>query len=262
MNARIKTYMLVPEFSYPPGQRIALGTVLSLSDATKLPDIDDPLEICVPVAEDRITQQLQRPFEWNSDDATTTAAGATADLSFFTGVGAGAKGEHHTSVGLKISSELVTKTWFKPTPQELTKFLSDPAVFETLQERSRPPLYLVTGLMVAGGATIEDRAGKRRGGGAHANADLTALQAPLNLGVEGERSRTTNTSGRTTIEGEFILAYKLLRFKKRFFGKVEQKTETKWALFHDTVPTEGAVTLDEYLDDDDLEDILVGGDGI
>jgi hypothetical protein len=256
MEARTKSFMLAPEFSYLPGHDIALGRILPLNDDTNVPDAEEPLDVRMTVAEDRITKQLIRPFEFDSDVATTTSGNANADVSFFTGVGGGAKGGLENSASMKITTPLVTKTRFKPTPEEIAKLLATPVVSGTLHERSRPPLYLITGLLVANGATVEDKTGKKQGGGLHANADLTSIQVPINLGVGAERSKTTNQDSASTIEGDFILAYQLLRFRKRLFGgKVEQKVERKWALFDDTGSIKETISLHDYLEESDLEEL-------
>lgn len=253
MDASKASFMLLPDFYHKPGQAISLGRVLPLNHDTEVPDPDEPLDIRMPVPEDRISPQLIRPFEYDGETTANSNGGVDVDVSLLTGVGAGVKAGRGNTRGLKIKSGLVTRTTFKPTRDEMKALLETPVIANTLRLRARPSLYLITGLMVASGAHIEHKRGQDQTFGAHANMDLTAVQVPLNLGTNGERGRTTNEAIVTTIEGDFILAYQLVRMRKKLLGKVEHGIERQWALFDDAAQPRDEKSPADPLDEFDLE---------
>jgi hypothetical protein len=264
MDARKGSFMLLPEFIYQPGQDIALGRILPHDRATKLPDPDNPLNVCMPVAECRISTIDYGRTEKNCRIATTATGNFDADVSFFTGVGAGTKGERQDDRILRIKSESITSTIFNPSQEEVTSLLSEHVISGILQQRARPALYIITGLLVASGAEIEDITGKRFGGAVHANADLTGFQVPINLGVGTGRSSEMDQGLKTTIKSDFILAYRLMRLQKKALRKeVKRGVERRWALslFDDTPSAKSSVSLSDYLDDEDLKNLADESEG-
>jgi hypothetical protein len=160
-----------------------------------------------------------------------------ASISLLTGVGGHISGERTKARELLIDCDKVQVESFRPDRLYLAKAVDDEMIRTLARKLSRPPLYMVTGLMIAQGAVIRvsDERGKALGAGVE--ADFTSQGAPLNIGTDVEHAH----SGRATVVSvptqPFILAYQIVRLKKKG-GSVVDTDMSRWGLFNDESDTD------------------------
>jgi hypothetical protein len=256
LSARKKSFMLLPDFTYQPGREVTLGRVIPYDGDLKIPSPSDPFPFRLEVPEDRVERETLSWPEIDINDIDTKAGWMTAALSCFTGIGGGLKGERQKSKSLRVSSERITRTIIRPTQDDIRRVLSDEDISATLSLMAHPALFLITGLMVAHGAHVEEDSGQQHGGGLNADVDLSAAQVPMNLGAGVAWSKRLDQRTGHDIEGDFILAYQLVRLQRKFLGdvnKIKGRPEIKVALFDDTRSTQAPVYLHDYLEEDVLE---------
>lgn len=233
MDAQVPSFMLLPAFTYLPDGEIQLGTVLPVSRKTKLPNASGPLGARISVDEKRISRYDHGAWHWNSSDALAVSGGVWSDASLLSGLGAGVDGNRGHERSLDINSPSVQQETFVPREEDIAKLKTDDTISGILQKFERPPVYVVTGRMIAHGADIEIKRSQKRGEGAHVSADLTSVGAPINVGIKGDVGRDKSKALTQSPKQSFILAYQLLKLRKKLLGSVENEQETKWALFSD-----------------------------
>lgn len=137
------------------------------------------------------------------------------------------------NTGLSLVCDELDITMFRPTQAYLAQALQDDLVKAVGRKLARPPLYMVTGLMVASGVDFTSSRVHNQAVSGAAQADATSLGVPLNIGPEfgQERSRNEVLSG--VQNQSFILAYQLIRIRRKRDGSVEERDENRWALFSD-----------------------------
>jgi hypothetical protein len=203
------------------------------------------------MADDISTQEFT-PWKWDSDNSRSIGGGVFADLSIITGVGAGVEGSRSHTRGLAIECERVVQATFRPSQTSIARAASDQTVAAILKKLVRPSVFIVTGVMVARGAKIEVKKGQSRTGGAHASADVTQVGVPVNAGVKGDVSREQNSTLVQAPKEDFVLAYQLLRVRRKFDRSLDAVEENRWALFNDDGDDEGENELVEELDLDQV----------
>ncbi|TKA78975.1 hypothetical protein B0A55_02552 [Friedmanniomyces simplex] len=227
--------MLLPSFGFLPDRDIHLGTILTAATGSKLPDPKRPLNRTSRVAIDAkdVHPQTFQPWSWDSTTSRSDKLALTADVSLLTGVGGSLAGEGGRGRELVIECDRMEVKTFRPDQTYLMQTLRDDLVKTVGWKLTRPPLYLVTGLMVAQGAVITVKGDSNKGFSGSASADFTSLGVPLKAGpgVEHKTAKTSKLAGVPT--EPFVLAYELLKVRKKRDGTVEERDENQWALFSD-----------------------------
>jgi hypothetical protein len=235
LEAYRPSYMLLPNFTFIPAGQIQLGSILPAIRGGDLPDPNRPQNSRFRVPVDAsLTNGKQdfQPWTFDSRKDVKNKTALQASISLLTGVGGHVSGERSKARELMIDSEHVRLESFRPDKKYLAKALDDDMLRTLSRKLSRPPLYMVTGIMVAHGAVV--RVSDERGAavGAGVEADLTSQGVPLNTGVDEEHSH----SGRSTVVNvpteAFILAYQIVRLRKRS-GGITDEDHNKWGLFSD-----------------------------
>jgi hypothetical protein len=235
LEAYQPSYMLLPNFTFSPGGQIQLGSILPAIKGGDLPDPNRPKNSSfrIPVEASLMNgKQDFKPWTFDSRKHVKNKTVLQASISLLTGVGGHVSGEKSKTRELMIDSEHVRVESFRPDKKYLAKALDDDMLRALSRKLSRPPLYMVTGIMVAHGAVI--RVSDERGAavGAGVEADATSQGVPLNAGVDVEHSH----SGRSTVVNvptePFVLAYQIVRLRKRS-GGITDEDHNKWGLFSD-----------------------------
>jgi hypothetical protein len=248
LEAYQPSYMLLPNFTISPGGQIQLGSILPAIKGGDLPDPNRPQNSSFRVSvEDNLINGKQdfKPWTFDSRKDVKNKIALQASISLLTGVGGHVSGEKSKARELMIDSDHVRVESFRPDKKYLAKALDDDMLRTLSRKLSRPPLYMVTGIMVAHGAVV--RVSDERGSavGAGVEADVTSQGVPLNAGVNVEHSH----SGRSTVvkvpTEPFILAYQIVRLRKRS-GGITDEDHNKWGLFSDD--RDGDDGSDELLD--------------
>jgi hypothetical protein len=261
MDALQPSFMLLPDFSFLPNKDIRLGSILPMTRDTKRPNPRQPLTAAFTLIADDISTQEFIPWKWDSDNSCSIGGGVFADLSIITGVGAGVEGSRSHSRGLAIECERVVQTTFRPSQTSIARAASDQMVSSILKKLVRPSIFIVTGVMVAHGAKIEVKKGQSHSGGAHASADVTQVGVPVNAGVKGEVSNEQNSTLVQAPKEDLVLAYQLLRVRRKFDRSLDAVEENRWALFNDDGDDEGENELVEELELDQVTEGFQWEDG-
>ena len=172
------------------------------------------------------------PWTWDSEKQLTGHAGVWADLSLFSMLGGGIGGGQGQTDAIMIKCDRLVQTTFVPDAAFIARAVSDDTISRILKKITRPSVYMVTGLMVAHGAGIEVKKSKQHGGGAHASVDFTQTGVPVNTGVGGGFDKTQNSTLAQLPKEPFVLAYQLIRIRKKLDGSLRDDDENQWALFH------------------------------
>ena len=235
LEAYQKSYMLLPNFNFSPGGQIQLGSILPAIKGGDLPDPNRPKNSTfrVPI-EANLTEKERnyKPWTFDSRKDVKNKTALQASISLLTGVGGHISGERSKARELMIDSEHVRVESFRPDKRYLAKALDDDLLQTLARKLSRPPLYMVTGLMVAHGATV--RVCDERGAavGAGVEADVTSQGVPLKAGFDGEHSRSDRSAVFSATAEPLILAYQIVRLRKKR-GELTDQDENKWGLFSD-----------------------------
>jgi hypothetical protein len=205
MEAQRKTFMLLPDFSYPPSRDILLGTVLPWSKETKLPDPEYPLNEGTRVTppENVIRTQVEQGWSSKHVKGTLVSPSIDAELPVFSPVSGTAAYNKTGSQTLNITCDLKTES-FAPSPQYLADTLNDPQVSAQCHKYWKPSVYLVTGLMVAENATIESITDGSHSGNIHGGVDTSGFGVPLNVGAGLEGSKSSFSKLGTSLQESFI----------------------------------------------------------
>ena len=255
MDTLQPSFMLLPDFSFLPNKDIRLGSILPMIRDTKRPNPRQPLTAALTLTTDDISTQEFTPWKWDSDSSFSVGGGVFADLSIITGIGAGVEGSRSHTRGLAIECDRVVQTTFRPTQTSIAQAVSDQTVTAILKKLVRPSVFVVTGVMVAHGAKIEVKKGQSRSGGAYASANVTQVGVPINTGVKGDVSRDQNSTLVQAPKEDFVLAYQLLRVRKKFDRSLDAVEENRWALFSDDGDEEGE---NDFVEELDLDQVTVG----
>jgi hypothetical protein len=249
-QAQSKTFMLLPDYMHKPNHNIHLGTLLSLSDDTKLPDPDLPLneKTLISIAQENILTVVHEPWLFTNDQTFGGNLGLTAELPVFSPIGGGLVVGRSKTENLSIRCDRVETTRFVATNAYLAKSLAAEAyVQEYCRQTWRPSVYLVTGLMVAHNAAISSTRSKSHETSIGPSVDATAAGVPLKVGMSIEMADAQNHEAGNTVREPFILAYQLRRLKLKGDGSLRKdKSFNNYALFDDTDPDLDTDRVDSF----------------
>lgn len=219
-QAQVPSFMLLPDYTYTPDKDIHLGTLLLLSEETKLPDPDHPFNSTdrVPILLDEVRKAVEAPWSFVQGQKYGGSASFDAELPVFSPVGGGIGYGKWKNEDLAIYCERLETTRFVPSYEYLSTALNNDRVKSYCVGRWFPSLYLVTGLKVAYNAVI--KTGRSSGWSGHGNvsADLTPAGVPVKLGPSLGGGNDTHLEYRSTVQGPFVLAYQLKRLKLKRSG--------------------------------------------
>ena len=252
------SFMLLPDYTYPPNKDIHLGTLLLLSEETKLPNPDLPLNkpSRIPVSKSEIRRMEETSWSFVNGKQHSASAGFQAELPIFSPVGGGVGYGRSKSEDLTINCERLETERFVPSWGYLSMSLKDDYIQEYCRQYWSPSVYMVTGIKIAHNAVIENGNASGRSGHGNLSVDTTAAGVPLKVKPSLGASKDSNLKICSTITSPFILAYQLKRLKLKRDGLV-RKVEgyNKHALMDDrkkVIDDTAAETLDEFWDVHDV----------
>lgn len=235
LEAYQPSYMLLPNFTFLPDGQVQLGSILPAVKGSSLPDPNRPQNSAfrVPI-ESRMMNGKQdyEPWTFDSRRDQKNKTALQASISLLTGVGGHLSGERSKARELMIDCDHLSVESFRPDKTYLVNAIDDDMLQTLARKLHRPPLYMITGLMVARGAVV--RVSDERGAafGTGIEADVTSQGLPLNIGMDIDHTR----SGRSTVvqvpTEPFILAYQIVRLRKKG-TMVTDEDQNKWGLFND-----------------------------
>ncbi|KAF2460201.1 hypothetical protein BDY21DRAFT_369266 [Lineolata rhizophorae] len=229
-----KCYFGAPRRDCPPEGPIKLGNVVA---SPLIPD--EPInENPAPPIETSIYEHNDR--NWTLERVKTGKGSVgiwTSFLAPILGVGADVGTSWDNDCGQEWRCKNLCTRWFIPSQEYVKQAVHDPAVRRFLAgNRFRERIYMITGLMIASGASLAAKSMQERGLYVHAGVDATVLGgAPVSAGPEGELKRGTRE--RETVEGadDFVFAFRLREIRVKRKGEVVHKQFSKGALYNDEI---------------------------
>ena len=236
--ADIKTYILAPTRDTPPDGPIALGNLITsprFPEERQNTSPPPPLE-----GANRVYESHKDGWRSTQAHSRTVGGGVFGEFLQLAGLGsADVDGTHTRGQKRSLYARALDTYWFNPDAAYLQRCLKDEGVRAYLGEQHRwrhpggPPLYAVTGLMVARGASETVSAMRERGLHAQVGADLTAVGAPVTVGPKVEVSGSREEEGGFDGASDFVFAYRLKWLKLKSDGRIKSGAYTKSATYAD-----------------------------
>ena len=213
----IKTYFLAPNFDIPPPPKgpVALGHI-----------IDDPSALVPlnrvdrqPILKSDIFLSSKGGFKATRDRLQKGEFGVWAKVLGVTGFGGEASWNYEKSSEDTYTFNGLDTTFFNPDQGYVEKSMQVPAVKRYMETaRYKTPVYMITGLKVARGATLESSKTKSRRGKMILGVCGTAAAVPVEAGPKADVT-TSKTEGMTfESSSDFVLAVRLRKilYKKSY----------------------------------------------
>jgi hypothetical protein len=228
------TYFLAPNCDFPPDGLIALGSIIvNPKTPQKSLNYRNNQRVAVPA------DDLQESFKDNWEDVIKSARHNKVTLwasflQMILGIGA------DVSVGLKQGREdfykfrrLETK-YFEPDVAYIEESLKgEGAMAYILATRCKKPIYMVTGVKIARGASVTGKTVKVYEGMLKAGLDATMLTGvPVSGGPQIETSSTKEQEVKFDNGSDYVFAYRVVKIQFSKDGNVKgHKDFIKGALF-------------------------------
>ena len=246
MVAPKKFYFLAPTRDSPPDGPIVLGNIVASPstpedaiNGTPPPSFYDP----------------KAPYEswqsnWKSEKEKHISGSGGIWASFLQLLGVGGDFSVKISDSNKDIFEFrrLTTRYFVPNTKYVEACLKDEDVQDFLKKNKyREPLYMITGVKVAQGASVTREFMKERGLFAQFGIDLTAAtggMVPLQFGPKLDVSRGSSDKESSSEMSDFIFAFRLreIKFKRK---EMTHEDYTKHALYSsDQVPEDAEADME------------------
>ena len=213
MEAYHPSFMLPPNFLFPPDGKIKPGIVLKGDNG--LPDPRKQLYDGTSHTGELETNNLPK-FHYSGDAKSNTKADFWIDVLSLAEIGLG--GEQGRDSNLIIDTGPAKISAFDPTEAYISQVMSDPFLAEYTKRPRRRPIYLITGVMIADSATIEVQKGKRSVYRAKVMINGEGFGAPVKAGPEFERETSQAAGSIWELPQPFVLAYTLKKIRKKALG--------------------------------------------
>ncbi|PNP58963.1 hypothetical protein THARTR1_01211 [Trichoderma harzianum] len=213
----IRTYHSAPNFSIPPPDAngpLQLGSLLyELGDPAPLNTKDRR-----PVPEDEIFRSHVDRFGTAMSRQTSGELGIFAKLLGLDGVGGklsinGARSKNEISL---LLADRLDTMYFNPSREYVQLAMQTPSVRAFRDAtRDQEPLFMVTGIKIARGASVSAMGGRALGGGIEAGMpDLATGLVQIGATAGGEMSRENRMGFQSS--SDFVLGYRvsLINMKK------------------------------------------------
>lgn len=223
----IRTYIRVPNSSTtpPPDGPIHLGHILD--DLTELRPLNRKSRLEVPL-EDLLPPHEQPGFEATRKTLVDGTFGIGAKLLSILGGGIDAKGLHGDYWQETIRAECLRTIAFIPTDEYIQQTLGLASIQSFLESSNyKHALYLVTGLKVAVGASVQTDVGRRRGTGLDLAVSLPGIPVEVGPTFEYVKAKEGSESFQSST---FVLAFQVEKIKVKKQG-FSHKLCTKGGLF-------------------------------
>ncbi|KAI9901004.1 hypothetical protein N3K66_005266 [Trichothecium roseum] len=193
-------------------KQIALGNIIT-----------DPLdaEECIngyPIAIPSENIDLQLQMNFDHVGRGKTAQGVGLWIKFLECVGVDVSGSRNSNKERTLKCDKLETRSFKPDDDYVAKSIAAEQVQQHIARQWRAkPLYMITSVKIAYGATVTESMSKGRKGNASASADVTALAGvPVGVGSSIDGSKEEETVNSYVQQTPLVWAYRLrqIRYKK------------------------------------------------
>ncbi|MCJ1425600.1 hypothetical protein MMC29_003500 [Sticta canariensis] len=262
MAATIPTYIPCPNWDIPATS--TLVTLGGLISDPKNPESRIPKSVPPPIPPGSLQTGSKTDWHTTSTQLLSGKLGVWAQCLQIVGLGG------DLSFGALKSSledhrfDALETQYFLPDDEYVQANMNNDFVRGYLEVHEwRKPVYMITGIKVARGASVANTTAREVGANAKVGADATMVGAPVTLGPEVDFKKTRERSVAYAGSTDYVFAYRLKRIRARKGGKVEEGDYIKGALFgmvdDDGEGEEKEQTLHEAYEIDDFDDT---GEGI
>lgn len=222
----IPTYHPAPNFSIPPPDvngPLRLGTLLvDLHDPTPLNPADR-----IPIQDEEIFRSHLAGFRTKKRQQGNTELGIFARLLGLDGIGGMLSINGTQARDEMLSVARLDTEFFIPSLEYIKLAVEAPSVRTFCRAtRGRLPMFLITGIKVARGASASVVRTRTVGGGVKGSPGTSIGQVELGVNVEGEIRREDDMSFEDA--SDFVLAYRVARIRMKKDG-VQAQTYTRGA---------------------------------
>lgn len=216
-----KTYILSPNFDYKPGDSIALGNVIA--------DPFNPHRPLCRLPADKwpsVTTTLHKEVDIAHDRSHGAKLGLGAQL--LNSISANIAGEVETSSSTQYTTDALRTEFFEADPDEeaIRQLIGQsPRASRVLLSLSSviwpQRLFMISGLKITVGLRVSSSETSERSMelGANPAGILSAGGLPVSVDAEVGASKGRVAGMNFTVEGEVILAYRLLRISPRGWSR-------------------------------------------
>lgn len=206
----MRTYFVAPNFDVhpPPDGPIKLGQIISAPDEPTLDPINRRDQIAAP---DIFPPSIKKGFSSTSQKLLSGGLGLWAQVAASIGlnISLGFDG----SEDVEITIEELETSYFNPSPEYVERVVALPEVQQYVTTSDfKVPVYMVTGMKIARGASIKT-------GTEHSFQGTAAVEVPgdaIRLGPEARFARSKTAQECFADSSDFVLAFRVqrIRFKK------------------------------------------------
>jgi hypothetical protein len=225
------TYMIAPNWDTPPNDTIRLGNIIK---DPMWPDRS--LNSESRIEPDSTTTTTKPDWSLSYSDLFSLNAGlATSFLAPLIGLGGDIAGKTFSNKESVLKCQKLETSYFSPSDKYIAQSLSSTTVKIYLKKNFWKSIYMVTGLKVAHGGSIQAGKDTGVGGDASVTVDATMLAG---IPVEETPHLSTEKSHKQAVsfglcDEPFIIGYRLLKITPKFNGEFKDKPFNKFALLSD-----------------------------
>lgn len=223
-----RTFMLPPNFLFPPNGRLKPGVVLR-QGKNGTPDPALSLHDGSALIREPDVTILEDGFHYEGNDHANMKLGLWVDALSFVEIGLG--GERGNVLDLKIDSGQATITRFIADDAYIVQMMADPVLKEYAKRPKCRPVYLVTGVMVAEDATIEVKSERTSVYKAKVMVNGEGFGVPVKAGPELERDSGEARANTSRYAKPFVLAYEVQKIQRKLSGTISFQALNQHALW-------------------------------
>ncbi|KAG5772925.1 hypothetical protein H9Q72_001104 [Fusarium xylarioides] len=240
----VNQYLPAPNLTTAPDGPIQLGTILR-----NLDDFDPINRQIAAIPEtDRFPVHTQAMKTFSLDELHSASLSFAARALGFFGLGTGASIERTKGSNNRISCERFETYVFNPTESYIKESIKDKDVAKFLRSSRFKPVYLVTGLKVARGASSTSSTGRVMA--LEHDASVLPSEAPASLGVKASYARGMRQVDKWESSTDFIVAFKVRKVRLGRNQEIKHELYTKRAIMQDGTPLDSETDLTLEYDDD------------
>jgi len=231
MAAITPTYILAPNWDFLPTGPITLGSLIIDPRNPKRSLNQNRL---IPILDTEIVTSNKEDWSITHEQLLSGRVGIWASfLAPLLGVGADlALDSKRDSDEVYKCARLETR-YFLPDETYISRSLLDPVVKAYTAKFWQKSVYMVTGVKIAHGGTVETSRGEGFGAEVKVGLDGTPSGVPVGGGPEVKGERTKRITVKFGGSDDFILGYQLIKIKSKKDGAFTEKDYNKWALLND-----------------------------
>jgi hypothetical protein len=225
MAAEKPSYMLVPNWDFPPDGHITLGNVL------KNPKRPDRALHKGVVDETLVTTTKREGWSYSPGNSRSCHVGLWASfLAPILGVGADVDASLSRDSNAVYKCEELETRYFAPEDAFIASCLGSATVKAYTENNWWKSIYMITGVKIAHGATMESTVKDGGWFDMKVGVDGTPSGVPVGGGPKGGYKQEIRKSVKFGAKEAFVIAYRLLKIKPKQGGSFKGTDFNKFAL--------------------------------